>query len=143
MGWARCGFSSPFHSFVDWLWGDLLGGPSKCTTLTFFHAPFGQTQRSTWTSEDLLTVAWTRDVHPFPHKIAPKFPVPRRDRRPCSRVWRPTHQWRRVSSDVRARDRSKREGENGTMINRQRRRYANWRIWTLFLLGEWWRRSKV
>ena len=26
------------------------------------------------------------DVHPFPHKIAPKFPIPRRGRRPCSRV---------------------------------------------------------
>jgi len=86
MGWARCGFSR-FHSFVDWLWG----GPSKLYTLTFFHGHFGQTPGSTWTSEDSLTVAWTRDVLPFPHKIAPKFPIPRRGRRPCSSLWRSTH----------------------------------------------------
>lgn len=31
-------------------------------------------------------MARTRDVHPFPHKVAPKFPIPRRGRRPCSRI---------------------------------------------------------
>lgn len=53
--------------FFCWLFEEQLGWLSlKVYNLDLFRRLFGQTPRSIGTSEDLLTVVRTHDVHPFP-----------------------------------------------------------------------------